>query len=101
MKNALKEAFNVIIEKRVEGEAFAKAKQTAAYCETEKQIDRSFEDLKASFDTENQMNLLLELEEAWNRQKSLYLEYAYRQGLEDSMVLQDVLKKHEHLLKRI
>lgn len=64
MKNALKEAFNVIIEKRVEGEAFAKAKQTAEYCATEKQIDGSFEDLKASFETEDQVNLLLKLEEA-------------------------------------
>lgn len=99
MKNALKEAFNVIIEKRVEGEAFAMARQTAEYCETEKQIDGSFEDLRASLDNENQINLLLELEEGWNRQKALQLEYAYRQGLEDSVVLQDVLKKYEQIGK--
>lgn len=45
--------------------------------------------------------MLLELEEAWNSQKALYLEYAYRQGLEDSQALQDMLNKYECIVKRV
>lgn len=86
MKNGkfLKTGINVIIEKRVEGEAFEKLKQNPKFDKTEKWIDESFESLKATFHTEKQGEMLLELEEAWNSQKALYLEYAYRQGLEDS-----------------
>lgn len=99
MENALKQAFNVIIEKRVEGAAFTKFKKTPEYSETEKRIDEVFQNLKESFSTDQQTKMLLELEDAWNSQKAFYLEYAYQQGLEDSVVLQDVLKKYEHLVR--
>ena len=101
MEDALKQAFNVIIEKRVEGVAFTKFKQTPEYADTEKRIDEGFESLKESFTTDEQWKILLELEDAWNSQKAHYLDYAYRQGLEDSVVLQEVLKKYEYVVKKI
>lgn len=52
MENSLKQGFNVIIEKRVEGEAFEKLKQNPKLDKTEKWIDESFESLKATFHTE-------------------------------------------------
>lgn len=100
MENTIKQAVNKIIGKRVEDAAYLKVKESYPYTEVEKRIDEGFEKLKTSFTAENQKKLLLELEDAWNLQQALRLEYAYRQGLEDSMVLQDMLKTYEHLVKR-
>lgn len=99
MENVLKHAFNLIIEERVKGTALVKDNQTPAFTETNKIFNETLSRLKESFTTEEQGKRFQEVEEAWMNQKTLSLHHAYRQGLEDSVVLQDVLKKYERLAK--
>ncbi|TWT01853.1 hypothetical protein [Planomicrobium sp. CPCC 101079] len=99
MENVLTQAFNGIIKERVEDTAFLKVEQTPEYAELDERITEGLHRLKDSFTTDEQRRRLQELEEAWACQKALYLNHAYRQGLVDSNVLQDVLRKYEHIAK--
>lgn len=93
--NIIKKAFiNVIFAERVHQVAFEKSKNNLEFCTAEEDSSRSFSQLKESLTTEEQKELLLELESAWNKMYGIFLEYSYCQGLADSQMIHKELEKY-------
>lgn len=89
MVDTIKQAFDAIIEDRVDGVAYRTMQASPEYQEIEGHVVHLFDQLNASLTTDEQKRMLDDMSSAMNTRESLYLEYAYRQGLKDSQELNE------------
>ena len=98
--NIIQKAFiNVVFAERVHQIAFERSKKDLEYCAAEEESRRIFSQLKELLTTEEQKNLLSELESSWNKMYSIFLEYSYCQGLADSNMIHQALHNYGILVK--
>lgn len=99
-KNVFQEALSVIVEERVNKVAANKAQKDSTYQKLEDECSTLLKMLGESLTTEEQRVLLNRLEENWNAAEDLMREYAYRQGIEDSAMLHQELRRFGVLLEK-
>lgn len=92
-KNIFQEALSLIVEERVHKVAANKAQQDPTYQKLDDECSTLLKLLSAALTTEEQRLLLSRLEENWNAAEDLMREYAYRQGIEDSAMLHQELRR--------
>lgn len=98
--NIIQKAFiNVVFAERVHQIAFERSKDDMEFRTAEEESLRTYSQLKESLTTEEQKNLLSELESAWNKMYGVFLEYSYCQGLADSKMIHKALDKYGILVK--
>ena len=98
--NIIQKAFiNVVFAERVHQIAFERSKKDLEYCAAEEESRRIFSQLKELLTTEEQKNLLSELESSRNKMYSIFLEYSYCQGLADSNMIHQALHNYGILVK--
>jgi hypothetical protein len=92
IKKTVQKAFSQIIVERVYEVAFRKLQDNSEYRGANIRARELFDMLMNSLQTEEQKELLYELESAWNLAESYFTEYNYCQSLEDSLMLHRGLK---------
>ncbi|MBP3041644.1 hypothetical protein J9303_19570 [Bacillaceae bacterium Marseille-Q3522] len=91
--NVVQKAFDTISAERVHQIAYRKTAADPGYIAARERAEAVFDELKDSLGEETQKKLLFELETAFNDKDSFLIEYAYRQGLEDSTMIHKELSK--------
>ncbi|KRG14727.1 hypothetical protein ACA30_09740 [Virgibacillus soli] len=93
--NIIRKAFvNVVFFERVHQVAFKKVMADSEYRKAEEASSHLFSQLEKSLSTEEQKELLLELESAWDSKYGIFLEHSYCQGIADSPMIHKQLKKY-------
>jgi hypothetical protein len=92
-KTAVERAFIGLMEERIHQVAREKAMNDPEYASADGRKSSIFERLRDSLTTEKQRSLLDDLEGAWTYAGGLMQEFAYRQGIEDSPMIHNELKK--------
>jgi hypothetical protein len=87
IEKTVQRAFDQIITERLNEVVFRKVRANLEYREANTRALELFDKLMNSLQTEEQKELLYDLEEAWNLAESYFIEYSYRQGLEDSPMI--------------
>jgi len=93
-RNVVKRAFDEIFNERVHQVAYKKCTDDPEHYEAKIKATGLFKLLMDSLESEKQQDLLRDLECEWNLSGSVFLEYAYRQGLEDSQMIHNELSKY-------
>ncbi|MBW8349611.1 hypothetical protein K0H71_09155 [Bacillus sp. IITD106] len=94
-KNVIHKAFtDVVFVERVHQEAYKKCLEDTEYQLATEDAARLLRQLKETLSNNEQKKLLDELESTGDRMYSPFLEYCYCQGIEDSEMIHNQLKKY-------
>ncbi|WP_138091054.1 hypothetical protein [Halalkalibacterium halodurans] len=92
-KTVIEKAFICIMEERIHQVAREKAANDPEYTSADVKRTTAFNQLRDALTTKTQRTLLDDLEGAWIFTGALLQEFAYRQGIEDSFMIHQELKK--------
>ncbi len=91
MENAIEIAFNEIMDEQIHQVAYKKCINDPEYQTANNKAITLMEMLRGTLYNDEQRKLLNELESALFMAKSFFLEYSYRQGIEDSPIIYNEL----------
>ncbi|MBP3040784.1 hypothetical protein J9303_14935 [Bacillaceae bacterium Marseille-Q3522] len=89
----VQKAFEQITADRVHHVAFMKTSEDPEYIAAANKSEELYDQLADSLN-DSQKALLSDLDDAWNYKNSFFIEYVYRQGLEDSPIITKELRKY-------
>jgi len=93
--NVVQKAFNeVVFAERIHQIAYSKCADDPEYQAAHSELTTLLAKLEDTLSTNQQKELLHDLESAYNNMYSYFLEYSYLQGIKDSKMLHKELKKY-------
>src|SRR5690606_8891754 len=93
--NVVQKAFNeVVFAERIHQIAYSKCANDPEYQAAQSELTTLLAKLEDTLSTNQQKELLHDLESAYNNMYSYFLEYSYLQGIKDSKMLHKELKKY-------
>ena len=91
MVNTINVAFDEIIDEQIHQIAYRKCINDPEYQTANIKVVVLMDTLRQALSNDEQRKILNELESAWFIVESIFLEYSYRQGIEDSQMIYNEL----------
>lgn len=100
-KNIFQQMFSTLVEDRANKEVLHKALENPIYLKVQDESSGLLKLLREKLTTDEQRILLDKLESLWNSEEDILREYAYRQGIQDSVMLHHELQEFGFSVARI